>query len=77
MIKNWVLYILALLGGMLFFTFYQMWFAWYCLIILLLIPPLALLMSRKLHICHLPVMCFIYTENVIAGSMPVICGVSK
>ncbi len=44
MIKNWVLYILALLGGMLFFTFYQMWFAWYCLIILLLIPPLALLM---------------------------------
>lgn len=56
MFKNWCIYILALLGTMLFFIFYQMWFAWYCLVILLLIPPMGLLMclfsgrSRKVRL---------------------------
>ena len=53
MFKNWCIYILTLTGVFLFFLFYQMWFAWYCLVLLLLIPPLALLMcllsGRKRH----------------------------
>ncbi len=54
MIKNWFIYILTLIGAMVFFLFYQMWLAWYCLVVLLLVPPLALLMclfsarSRKI-----------------------------
>ena len=31
--------------------------------------------TRKFQICHLDVMCFVYTENVISGGSPVICGV--
>ncbi|MBO4687141.1 MAG: DUF58 domain-containing protein [Clostridiales bacterium] len=50
MAKNWLIYILALIGTITFFLFYQMWLAWYCLVLLLLIPPLALfiaLVSRR------------------------------
>ena len=45
MAKNWLLYILALIGTVVFFLFYQMWLAWYCLVILLLIPPIALFVA--------------------------------
>lgn len=45
MIKNWVIYILALIGALVFFLFYQMWFAWYCVLMLLLLPPIALFMA--------------------------------
>ena len=44
MIKNWCIYILALAGTFTFFLFYQMWMAWYCLVLLLCIPPLSLIM---------------------------------
>lgn len=44
MFKNWCIYILALAGTFTFFLFYQMWVAWYCLILLLCIPPLSLIM---------------------------------
>ena len=45
MAKNWLLYILALIGTVVFFLFYQMWLTWYCLVILLLIPPIALFVA--------------------------------
>lgn len=44
MFKNWVTYILALAGALAFFLFYQMWLAWYCIVLLLTIPILALIM---------------------------------
>ncbi|MBO7564544.1 MAG: DUF58 domain-containing protein [Clostridiales bacterium] len=44
MLKNWCIYILTLIGSVVFFLFYQMWFAWYCIVLLLLIPPIALVM---------------------------------
>lgn len=44
MFKNWCIYILALAGTFTFFLFYQMWVAWYCLVLLLCIPPLSLIM---------------------------------
>ena len=45
MVKNWIFYILALIGTVVFFLFYQMWLAWYCLVVLLLILPIALLIA--------------------------------
>lgn len=45
MIKNWIIYILALLIGIAFFIVYQMWFSWYCLVVLFVIPVLALILS--------------------------------
>ena len=45
MAKNWLIYILALLGTFVFFLFYQMWLAWYCLVLLLLVPVLSLLIA--------------------------------
>ena len=45
MLKNWCVYILALIGSVVFFLFYQMWLAWYCLVVLLLILPIALLIA--------------------------------
>ena len=56
MLKNWIVYILALIGSVVFFLFYQMWLAWYCFVLLLLIFPLALFMcllsgfSIKVHL---------------------------
>ena len=56
MFKNWCIYILALAGTFTFFLFYQMWMAWYCLVLLLCIPPLSLIMcllsirKRKVHL---------------------------
>ncbi len=43
MVKNWCIYIVLLIGIVTFFLFYQMWLAWYCLVVVLLIPPIALI----------------------------------
>ncbi|MBP5492108.1 MAG: DUF58 domain-containing protein [Clostridiales bacterium] len=45
MLRNWIIYILALLGALAFFFCYKMWFSWYVLIITILILPVALLVS--------------------------------
>ena len=43
MVKSWCLYILMLVASVVFFLFYQMWLSWYCMLILLLIPPISLI----------------------------------
>ena len=45
MLKNWIIYILALLATVAFFIVYQMWFAWFCLVVLFALPVLALVLS--------------------------------
>ena len=45
MVKHWLIYIALLIGTVVFFLFYQMWLAWYCMILLLLLLPIALLLA--------------------------------
>lgn len=51
MVKNWIIYILALLGSIAFFLVYQMWFAWYWLLVLYAIPVIAIVFSTITVIC--------------------------
>ncbi len=44
MLKTWVIYSVSLLSAFIFFLCYKMWVSWFCLIIILLIPLLALVM---------------------------------
>jgi len=45
MLKTWVIYFITLLSTFIFFLFYKMWVAWYCLIALLLVPVFALIVA--------------------------------
>lgn len=45
MFKSWLIYLLTLIGCYVFFLNYQMWFAWYLLVVVLLIPPIALILA--------------------------------
>ena len=45
MLRNWLIYILALLGAIIFFLFYWMWFSWFILMVMLLILPCGFLIS--------------------------------
>ena len=45
MLRSWVLYILSLLGAFTFFLCYKMWFAWFVLILVVAIFPLAIVVS--------------------------------
>ena len=42
MLKTWVIYSVSLFSAFIFFLCYKMWVSWFCLIILLLVPLLAL-----------------------------------
>ena len=42
MLKTWVIYSVSLFSTFIFFLCYKMWVSWFCLIVLLLIPFLAL-----------------------------------
>lgn len=42
MLKNWCLYIGLLIATFVFFLFYKMWAAWFCLVIVLIFPFVAL-----------------------------------
>jgi len=42
MLKNWVIYILALVGAISFFLCYRMWFSWFILMVTVSILPLAI-----------------------------------
>ena len=45
MLKTWVIYSVSLFSTFIFFLCYKMWVSWFCLIVVILIPFLALLMS--------------------------------
>ena len=45
MLRSWVLYILSLLGAFTFFLCYKMWFAWFVLILVVAVFPLAIVVS--------------------------------
>lgn len=45
MFRTWLIYILTLIGTIIFFFFYKMWFAWYILMIILAIPFICLILS--------------------------------
>jgi len=45
MLKNWIIYIFMLLLAAAFFLLYQMWFSWYCLMVMLAIPVVSLIAS--------------------------------
>lgn len=45
MLRSWVIYILSLLGAVAFFLFYKMWLAWFILLVVISILPIALLIS--------------------------------
>lgn len=45
MVKNWIIYILLFIAATAFFIYYQMWLAWYCMMIVLLVPIVALIMT--------------------------------
>lgn len=45
MLKTWVIYSVSLFSTFIFFLCYKMWVSWFCLIVVLFIPLLALLMS--------------------------------
>ena len=45
MLKTWVIYSVSLFSTFIFFLCYKMWVSWFCLIVVLLIPFPALLMS--------------------------------
>lgn len=44
MLKNWCIYILLVIAGIAFFLVYQMWLAWYCLLLLLFLPLISLVL---------------------------------
>ena len=54
MLKTWVIYSVSLFSTFIFFLCYKMWVSWFCLIVLLLVPFLALAMciiaSRTLSV---------------------------
>ena len=45
MLKTWVIYSVSLFSTFIFFLCYKMWVSWFCLIVVLFIPFLAMLMS--------------------------------
>ncbi len=45
MVKNWIIYILTVLGSIAFFLVYEQWFAWYWLLVLGAIPVIAIVFS--------------------------------
>lgn len=49
MLRNWVFYVLALVGTLVFHTYYTGWFSWYLLVLLVCLPVFSLL-------CSLPAM---------------------
>jgi len=46
MFKTWCIYVIALICTFIFFIIYKMWVAWYCLVLMLLVPFAALAMCR-------------------------------
>ena len=44
MLKTWVIYSVSLISTFIFFLCYKMWVSWFCLIVVLLVPFLALLL---------------------------------
>ncbi|MBR3277498.1 MAG: DUF58 domain-containing protein [Lachnospiraceae bacterium] len=42
MLKTWVIYSVSLFASIIFFLCYKMWVSWFCLVVILLIPFLAL-----------------------------------
>ena len=44
MLKTWVIYSVSLISTFIFFLCYKMWVSWFCLIVILLVPFLALLL---------------------------------
>lgn len=51
MIKRWILYLVALLGCLVFFAAYQGWVAWILLVVVVLLPAFSLVLSLLLMIC--------------------------
>lgn len=49
MLRNWVVYVLALAGTLVFHTYYTGWFSWYLLVLIVCLPWFSLL-------CSLPAM---------------------
>ena len=45
MVRRWVWYLIALVGGVLFYCAYQKWFSWFVLMGILFLPVAALLLS--------------------------------
>lgn len=45
MLRSWVIYILALVGAVIFFLCYRMWFSWFVLVVTISILPLAIVVS--------------------------------
>ena len=45
MLKTWVIYSVSLISTFIFFLCYKMWVSWFCLIVMILIPFLALILS--------------------------------
>ncbi len=54
MLKNWCIYILLCLAGIVFFLVYQMWLAWFCLLLLLVFPLASLtVLLINVHSCKI------------------------
>ena len=45
MLKRWILYIAVLIGGIIFYSAYQLWFSWLVLLGILLLPVAGLVLS--------------------------------
>ena len=45
MLRNRLIYLAALLGGVVFYGFFYVWFSWYLLVLLLCLPWFSLLLS--------------------------------
>ena len=45
MIKRWIWYVVALVGGILFYCAYQKWFSWFVLMVILFLPVVSLVLS--------------------------------
>ena len=45
MVRRWVWYLIALVGGILFYCAYQKWFAWFVLMVILFLPVVSLVLS--------------------------------
>lgn len=45
MAKRWIIYFLSLIGCLVFFLFYRLWFSWFALLTVLCLPLFSLLMS--------------------------------
>ena len=44
MLRTWIIYSVTLISTIIFFLFYKMWVAWYCLIALLIFPVISLIL---------------------------------